>query len=251
MRRVGIALIVAGALLWLAMLVAPFPKDAHSLFADVRASGSLPADRIVLAVADGAFHSYDEANDTTFVFVARCSHSLCGAVASLKGDYRSADLSGPILLDPVDDELSLVAAPPPDPAAASGALNGIREGSGTEQAYSSYFEPRSAWPIFLPRLAALGLVAVGIGLAARPRWPSILPGALAATVGIVVARQPMAIILAQIAVIPLALAMIVTAIVAAVRKRAGWGAAAILLFGAAMLAASFLAFFHFPPGEDA
>lgn len=228
--------------------MSPFPQTPYGLAEDVAAAGTLDVSRVRVATGDGEVHSYDAANDTTYLFITYCSHEVCGPVAAVKGDLRaSGGLPRGALLDPIEDRLSLVPAPPLDETIPRDAL-GVRDAS---QAYTSLFEVRSAWPAFLPRLFAVGLVGAGLGLSARPRTLSTLPGALGALVGLAVARAPMAIIFAQIAVVPLVIAAAVTAIVAAARKRAGWGAAAVLLFAAVMLGASFLAFFHFPPASSA
>lgn len=248
MRRVGLALAAGGALLALATLLSPFPTSPYTLASEVKAAGTLDVSRVLMATGDGEIHSYDATNDTTFLFVAYCSHSVCGPIVAVKGDLRGAGgLPRGGLLDPVDDQLSLIPAPPADEMIPRDAL-GIRDAS---EAYSSRFVVRSPWPIFLPRLIAVGLVGAGFALLARPRPWSALPGGLGAFAGLAVARAPMAIIFSQLLVIPLVIAAAVTAVVAAARKRAGWGAAAVLWFAVVMLGASFLAFFHFPPAGSA
>lgn len=244
MRRVGVALVAAGAALWIvATLASPSPTSSYQLGEDVRAAGTMDAARVRISAHAGSVHSYDAANDTTYLWTSVCSHAMCGPLVPVKGDLRGRGLDGPVLLAPVDATLALVphALPRLENETTFAFVTERSEGP----AFSSVFETASPWPPFLARIGAFGLAAAGLGIALRQRWQAALP-ALGIVAALMVARQTHFIILVQIVGAPLGFVSLVTALAQWAIQRRGWIAAGIALGAVVALASSFVALGYFP-----
>ncbi|HUR68777.1 MAG TPA: hypothetical protein VM370_05980 [Candidatus Thermoplasmatota archaeon] len=244
-RAAGVALFAAGVLLVVAAaVISPSPTSSYELGEKVRAAGAVDASRVRVSAYGGSVHSYDAANDTTYLYTSVCSHSMCGPLVPVEGDHRGGGIRRPLLLRPLADELSLVPVPTPRDANETH-FAFVTERSDEGLAFSAPFEPASPWPPFYARIGGIAIAAAGLGLAARRVWWATLPAA-GALAGPVVASSTSWIVLVQLVGAPVGFIALVTALAQWGIQRRGWIAAAIALTAVVALASGFVALGYFP-----
>lgn len=245
LRAIGIGLLVAAPLLWLVTgVISPFPTSPSSLEARIERDGQVDAKDVRLAVWGGIPHSYDEANDTTLMYVAWCNHSLCGPLVRLPGDLRGGESTGPWMLVPRGERLSLTDAG--DFTEKNATFARARDEG---PAIDAVFDVSSPVPPFVGRLAALVALGAGLALVARPTWASLAPAAAAGAFG----STPAALHASWVILVQLGgFLAVITGAVAAIavilaRRRVPWFPLGLALAGALSIAIGLTALTHFDP----
>lgn len=248
MRRAGIALLAAGALVLLATLAAlPIPADFEETQYRL---GAGPGDAARRYAARGpALVAYDAANDTTTALLA-CGHGRCPHAIVLEGDLRDA-LQAPRLILARDGPGDLRAEPL---AAPFEVRDPFHPPGNVTTRLSGTFRVVPAWPGIAGVDAGLGLLAAGAGLLLwrRPAWRAPVVGAAAGlVVGNLLVREGgegpgLLLVLLALGVGTLALILLIVSILAPRLRPAGLALLAVL-GGAAAVVLLLSPYFPLPP----